>query len=201
MTFETLPVVHLDKGVFPEYPSADPDDALTRLARRFGRVVLVDVKGVKANDADLEFLGHAARRRPLWLDAGSRFADDAMDLLVAGAAAVTLRWNTLDRADELAEAAEICDPGTLFLGLEYPRGRFLRHRDDARSDAEAAQLAASLGIGLVFIVDEPTTADLHALPTAMTPRYVQGRHTAHARELGFQGALVPPVDLPPEETA
>lgn len=193
-----MPVVHLDKNGFPEYPGVDTETALTQLARRFGRVAVVDVIGVRSNDADLEFVSYAAPRRPLWVDAGSRFADDAMDLFVAGATTVTLRWNTLDSPDELEEAVDICDPATLFLGLEYPRGRFLAHRDDKRSDAEAASHAASLGMGIVYLLDEVTPAALHALPDVSAPRFVQGRRAASARELGFQGALVPPVDLPTE---
>src|ERR1051325_159586 len=66
VTFETVPVVHLDRARFPEYPDADPEAVLTGLARRFERVVVVDAQGVRANDADLEFLPHPARNGALW---------------------------------------------------------------------------------------------------------------------------------------
>ena len=174
---------------------------LTALARRFGRVVLTDVAGVRANDADLEFLQLASRRRPIWADAGSRYADDAMDLFIAGAETVTMRWNTLDDVDELAQAVEVCQPGTLFLGLEYPRGRFLGHRSDTRDAAEVVRFAEELGVGIVFLLDHASDELLRSLPVARTPRFVQGAtHVAAAQEMGFAGAMVAPSALP-EETS
>lgn len=201
MTFETLPVVHLERRRLPEYPGADPEAAFTQLARRFGRVVLVDVSGVRTNDADLEFLQAAARRRSVWADAGSRFATDAMDLFVAGAEAVTLRWNTLDSRAELEEAASMCQPGSLFLSLEFPRGSFLRHPDDPASAREVAALAQQHGVGLVYVVDRSDEGFLRTLPEATTPRYVQGvplAASAPLQAMGYQGALLAPTQLPPE---
>lgn len=201
MTFETLPVVHLDEGRFPEYPGQDTERVLTTLARRFGRVVVTDVSGVRSNDADLEFLQTAARKRPIWADAGSRYADDAMDLFVAGADAVTLRWNTLDHPDELAATAELCQPGTLFLALEFPRGKFLSHPRDRRAAAEVVARAEELGVGLVLVVDQGSDDVLRSLPLAQTPRYVQGPvSAASAQAMGFAGAMLAPTALP-EETS
>lgn len=199
MAFETLPVVHLDEGRFPEYPAEDAERVLTTLARRFGRVVLVDVAGVRENDADLEFLSLAARRRAIWMDAGSRYATDAMDLFIAGADAVTLRWNTLDSPEELEEAAELCQPGTLFLALEYPRGAFLRNPRDKRDAADVAAFAASIGVGLVFVLERADEAALRALPPAPTMRYVQGALSPEAAQAaGLQGLMLAPALLPAE---
>ncbi|HVM45510.1 MAG TPA: hypothetical protein VM582_06205 [Candidatus Thermoplasmatota archaeon] len=199
MTFETLPVLHLDEGRFPEYPDQEPERVLTALARRFGRVVLVDVAGVRANDADLEFIQQASRRRPVWADAGSRYADDAMDLFVAGAEAVTMRWNTLDDPEQLVEATEVAQPGGLFLALEYPRGEFLPNRRDKRGAEEVVRFAEEHGVGLVFVLERASDDALRALPPARTPRYVQGPATpASAQAMGFAGVLLAPAALPPE---
>ena len=201
VAFETVPVVHLDRRRLPEYPGEDPEGILTGLARSFGRVVVVDVQGVRRNEADLEFVQQAGRRRSLWVDAGSRFATDAMDLFVAGAETVTMRWNTLDAPDELREAAEMTQHGSLFLGLEFPRGGFLKHPKDARTAHEAAGFAEGLGVGLVLMVD--AGADLHALPTTTASRFVQGLprdRALQAQDLGFQGAFLAASDLPPEGT-
>ena len=201
VAFETVPLVHLDRRRLPEYPEEEPEGVLTRLARAFGRVVVVDVQGVRRNEADLEFVQQAGRRRPLWVDAGSRFATDAMDLFVAGADTVTMRWNTLDSPDELKEAAEMTQHGSLLLGLEFPRGGFLRHPKDARGAHEAAAFAESLGVGLVLMTD--AAADLRALPTTTAARFVQGLPRGPAlaaQELGYQGALLAPSELPPGES-
>lgn len=197
MTFETLPVIHLDEGRFPEYPGEDVERVLTTLARRFGRVVVIDVSGVRANDADLEFVQRVSRRRPVWIDAGSRYATDAMDLFVAGADAVTMRWNTLQRVEELQEAAEICEPGTLFVALEYPGGEFLRHARDRRDAAEVARLAESIGVGVVSILEGADEKTARRLPGGATPRYVQGAISPSTlQSMGFQGGLLAPTLLP-----
>lgn len=201
VTFETLPVVHMEKRRLPEYPQADPEGVLTHLARRFGRVALVDVTGIRTNDADLEFLQTSSRRRSVWMDAGSRYATDAMDLFVAGADAVTMRWNTVDSAAELKEAAEMAQPGSLFLGLEYPRGAFLRNPRDARDARDVAALARELQLGLVYLVDRHDDHFLRSLPEASL-RYVQGAPPSVAdalHSMGYSGMLVAPAHLPPEE--
>lgn len=201
MAFETVPVLHLDKRAFPEYPDAAPERVLTELARRFGRVGLVDVEGVRANNADLEWIHAASKRRALWVDAGSRFATDAMDVLVAGASAVTVRWSTLRAADELEEAADLLDPDALFLALEHPGGRLRAHAKDGRGADALAAWAGDVGVGLVHVVDADADADfVRALPRAVTPCYVQGASAAvaaQARTWGYAGALVSPTQLPP----
>lgn len=202
MTFETLPVVHLERGRFPEYPVAATDLVLTRLARSFGRVVLVDAGGIRANDPDLEFIQEASRKRPLWVDAGSRYSTDAMDLFVAGADAVTMRWNTLHKPSELEEAAAIAQDGALFVGLEFPRGAFLPHAKDARTATQVVQLAQDLGLGMVFFVEKADAEVARQLPTSTTPRWLQGASAQSAPDLqawGYHGAIVGPIDLTTEE--
>jgi hypothetical protein len=199
VAFETVPVVHVEAGRFPEYPGVDPERVLTQLARRFGRVALVDVEGVRRNEPQVEFLQAASRRRSLWVDAGSRYATDAMDVFVAGADQVTLRWNTLRDARELDEAAQLAQPGSLFLALEFPKGRFLPNPHDKRGPDAVVALAQAAGVGVVHILDaEP---DLHALPPG-SDRWAQGiprRLAGQAQEMGFAGALLAPAELPAEE--
>jgi hypothetical protein len=204
VTFETLPVLHVERRRLPEYPGVDPEEAFTRLGRRFGRLALVDVTGVRTNDADLEFLQTTGRRHAsLWVDAGSRYATDAMDLFVAGAETVTMRWNTLHAAEELREASDMTQAGNLFVGLEYPRGAFLRNARDPRSADEVVKLAESVGAGVVYYVDRADEGFLRSLPPA-TLRYVQGAPLSAAQalqDMDFRGMLLAPAQLPPEEKA
>lgn len=196
MTFETVPVVHLDRSRFPEFPDADPEAALAQLAKRFERIAIVDVEGIRTNEPHVEFIQTASRKRSLWVDAGSRYAEDAMDLFIAGADTVTMRWNTLDSPKELDEAASLCQPGSLLLGLEFPRGAFLHHARDKRGAADVARFAESLGVGLVILTDSVDA--LRAAPLTTTARYAQGvrrADAARAQEMGYQGALLAPIDL------
>lgn len=201
MSFEVVPVVHLEEGLLPELGGESVDSALTRLARRFGRVALVDVSGVRRNQPQLEAVQAASRRRAVWIDAGSRFATDAMDLFIAGAESVTLRWNTLDSGKELEEAAELCEPSTLFLGLEHPGGRFLENRRDVRPLAAVARMAEELGMGVVHVVGEAQEHLVRGLPASEAPRFVMGPFWGwqeRLEELGFAGMLVPAGDIPEE---
>lgn len=199
MTFESFPVVHLERGAFPEYPTADTEDVLTRLARKYESVVLVDTGGIKYNNADLEFYQKAARKRALWVDAGSRYSTDAMDLFVAGAERVTMRWNTLHAVEELADAAALAQPGGLFLGLEFPRKTFLKNAKDARSAADVVRLADGLGIGVVYITDTDDPFFVRDLPLSQVERYHQGaKPMADLQSWGFAGELVGPVNIEPE---
>lgn len=202
MPFETVPVVHVEAGRFPEYPGVDPERVLTQLARRFGRVALVDVEGVRSNEPQVEFLQAASRRRSLWVDAGSRYATDAMDVFVAGADALTMRWNTLRDARELEEAAQLAQPGSLFLALEFPKGQFLANPRDKRGAEQVARLAESAGVDLVMVLDAPDAHVLRELPAARVHRWVQGiprRLVPEAESMGFAGALVAPAEIPAEE--
>lgn len=200
MTLDVVPVVHLDARRFPEYPGDEPERVLTELTRRFGRVAIVDVGGVRANDVDLEFIQKVARKRSLWLDGGSRYATDAMDLFVAGAEWVTLRWNTLGAEKELEEAASLAQPGALFVGLEFPHGEFLPNPRDRRSADEVVRLAEVHGAGIVYIIPPDAPPELaRTLPGASTPRFVQGaRGAVDLQTWGYQGALVPPTHLEEE---
>lgn len=204
MSFETVPVVHLVGGAFPEYPDADPERALSTLARRFGRIALVDAEGIRRNEPDVAFIQAHSKRRSLWVDAGPRYAADAMDVLVAGAESATIRWNTVRDAKELEEAALMAQAGSLFLAIEYPHGRFLPHAKDGRGPEELARLAESLGLGLLFILDGGDEATLRALPASTAPRWVQGvprRVVGSLQDMGFAGALLAPSEIPPEESA
>lgn len=196
MPFETAPLLHVEGGRFPEYPGEDPERVLSLLARRYGRVVLVDADGIRRNEADLEFLQRAARKRSVWVDAGSRFATDAMDLFVAGADAVTMRWNTLASVDELEEAASLAQPGALFVGLEFPRGEFLEHPKDRRSAPDVVKLVESLGLGLVYVLGRGESQLARALPASAAVRFVQSDAAPGELEAwGYQGAIIGPVTL------
>lgn len=128
-----------------------------------------------------------------------------MDLFVAGAESVTLRWNTVASVEELREAASLCDPAGLFVGLEFPGGRFLRHRKDARDARGVVSLAEELGLGVVFMVEDVSPVVLRGLPlSSQVANFVQGPVWGRGEELealGFAGALGPAVSVPAEEAS
>lgn len=202
VAFETLPVVHYEDGKLHDAPGESVERTLTQLARRFGRVVVVDVQGVKRNEPDLEALQAASRRRAVWWDAGSRYATDVMDLFVAGAESVTIRWNTIHDPQELQDVGELLAPETVHVALEHPRGTFLRHPRDPRGAADVARFVDSLGLNVVHVVDRADLAFLRTLPLGTKGRRILGPVAgmqAELEEIGFDGAIVPADRLPPEE--
>lgn len=152
-SFEVVPAVHLQKRrlVRPDGSHLDiqPVPKVRELAGK-GMVCVVDFDGLRRNKADLGTLRKMAEKGNVWADAGSRFATDAMDLLIAGAERATLRWAALAGEKELREAHEVVEPGALLLGLEY-RGAIVPSRQLGADEGKALALARELGLGIVVI--------------------------------------------------
>ena len=85
---------------------ADVDvfDVLDALAPQFKSVYLVDLDGIERNDPQLEYIQEVSRETTLWVDAGVRRADGAIDILVAGAERAVLSSAYLHGSRELKRA-------------------------------------------------------------------------------------------------
>ncbi len=97
---EKGPVVARDEGGAPY----ELFDVLDSVVGRFGRAYVVDLDGIQDNDPQLDYLQEMARDAEIWLDAGSRTADEAIDALVTGATRVVLSTSTLRGPAELDKA-------------------------------------------------------------------------------------------------
>jgi hypothetical protein len=73
------PAVPKDGGRF------DPFDVVDRLAKEYPLVYLVDLTGVERAEPQLDFIQELSREVTLWVDGGVRNAEQAIDILVAGA--------------------------------------------------------------------------------------------------------------------
>lgn len=147
--FETVPFLSLQKRRVVR-PDGSFDAASVERVRALagkGPVCVVDLDGLARNKADLDTLRKMGEKGNLWADAGSRFATDAMDVLVAGAERATLRWSRLADEAELREAHEMSD--ALLLGLEYEGGAFVEGRM-GRED-RAIALARELSLAVVAL--------------------------------------------------
>jgi uncharacterized protein related to proFAR isomerase len=63
----------------------DVFDVLDQLSPNYPWLYLVDLDGIERNDPQLEYIQELSRDMPLWVDSGVRTADQAIDVLVAGA--------------------------------------------------------------------------------------------------------------------
>lgn len=111
----------------PNGTPADPFDVVDRLSGRFPLVYLVDLDAIEHGEPQLEYLQEFARDVALWVDAGTHTADQAIDILVAGASRVVLSSSTLDGPEELARAWALSSQ--IAFEVEMPDGRLSAVRD------------------------------------------------------------------------
>ncbi|HEV8361324.1 MAG TPA: HisA/HisF-related TIM barrel protein [Candidatus Thermoplasmatota archaeon] len=200
-SFVVVPTVYLRKRKLVRADGAptgeDVVPAVRSLAAK-GLVCIVDLDGLARNKADLDTLRKVADKGNVWVDAGSRYATDAMDLIVAGAERVTLRWSALVDEEELREAQAVSD--ALVLGLEFD-GAFQAH-PKLGGEARAQELARELGLD-VAVLDLARAGSVAGADRALAarfqstglPRWFAGgvRDMTDARELealGYKGCLV-----------
>ena len=63
----------------------DPFDVVDRLVADYSLLYVVDLDGIEHGNPQLDYLQEISRDMALWVDAGVRTADQAIDILVAGA--------------------------------------------------------------------------------------------------------------------
>lgn len=181
-----IPCIHVSQGTVAS-PAAPVDGKPARevgeaLLAKHGKLCIVDLDGIQGNKPDLPLLQKLSRRGEVWADAGSRFAHDAMDLVVAGAHRVTLRLHTLASRDELAEAVDLLEEP--FLGVEVRAGEVvLNEALGVDAPDRARDLVRSLDAGLVVIhLDRAGTVQGF-------DRILARRFAAEGRERWFAGGV------------
>jgi hypothetical protein len=84
--------------------AVDVFDVLDALTPQYRSVYLVDLDGIERNVPQLEYIQEVSRDTTLWVDAGVRRADGAIDILVAGAERAVLSSAYLQGQRELKRA-------------------------------------------------------------------------------------------------
>ncbi|MHB8606494.1 MAG: beta/alpha barrel domain-containing protein [Thermoplasmatota archaeon] len=199
LQFTILPAVHLDDGRLTDWEEGtDPLDALKALSRAHGEVFVIDARGVRRNKADLGFIEKASRGRVLWLDAGPRFATDAMDILVAGATRIAIRSAALATLDELREMAGVADATSSYLSLEFHDGKFVENVLDRAQQPDAlAREAAAVGLSLLVVSDSYDGALAARFASFAGEKWYRATRDADASDatalakLGYAGLIVP----------
>ncbi len=82
----------------------DPFDVVDRLSPDYALLYVVDLDGIEREDPQLDYLQELSRDMTLWVDAGVRTADHAIDILVSGARRVVLSSAYLQGPKQLARA-------------------------------------------------------------------------------------------------
>jgi hypothetical protein len=90
-----------------EDPNGHPVDLLDladALIAEHGRLYVIDLDGIDRDSPQLDYLQEMSRDGELWVDAGIRTADQAIDVLIAGASRAVLSSSALDSPEEVARA-------------------------------------------------------------------------------------------------
>jgi len=82
----------------------DPFEVVDRLTEKYSLLYVVDLDGIEQEAAQLDYLQELSRDITLWVDAGVRTADQAIDVLVAGARRAVLSTAYLLGPKELRRA-------------------------------------------------------------------------------------------------
>jgi Histidine biosynthesis protein len=166
-------------------------DVLDALAPQYRSVYLVDLDGIERNDPQLEYIQEVSRDTTLWVDAGVRTADGAIDILVAGAERAVLSSSYLRGPRELKRAWKLSTD--LVFEVELSDG-IPSPADPAWGAVDALALAASArAAGPDTVILSPRGADpsweLVTSVAAHGPTWVDGTFTrAEIRSLAAANA-------------
>ena len=135
------PVVARDAGRSP-YDLFDVSD---RLMAEYRRLYLVDLDGVDQDRPQLDYLQEIARAGEVWVDAGVRSADQAIDVLVGGAQRAVLSTAFLRSEKELKRAWRLSSD--VLFEIEIRDGKVPSPAEEwtGRTPSEVAAAVRALG--------------------------------------------------------
>jgi phosphoribosylformimino-5-aminoimidazole carboxamide ribonucleotide (ProFAR) isomerase len=179
----------------------DPFDVVDRLLPEYSLLYVVDLDGIDRADAQLDYLQEISRDISLWVDAGVRTADQAIDVLVAGARRAVLSSAYLRGPRQLSRAWKL---STEFVfEIEMVGGRLSPAPVDwgTEDPAELARTVRSAGPDHVVVSPRETDVDWSVVRTIARqgPTWVDGSFTRQdeplLREAGASGGIFHLDDL------
>lgn len=116
----SMPCILLDRGkVFRAGPRGpepvlarherpvDLFDVIDGIAAQYRMLYLVDLGALEGHDPQLDYIQEVSRDIGLWVDAGVRTAEQAIDVIVAGAQKATISGSRIRGPNELRRAWEL----------------------------------------------------------------------------------------------
>ena len=130
--------------------AVDVLDLADRLIAEHGRLYVIDLDGIDRDSPQLDYLQEMSRDGELWVDAGVRTADQAIDVLIAGASRAVLSSSALESIDEVARAWVLSQEITVELDASTPRPGGLLAGWELSPEAAAEQVRARGPQDIVF---------------------------------------------------
>lgn len=163
---------------------------MDRLVSQFPIIYVVDLDGIERGDPQLDYLQELSREATVWADAGVRTADQAIDVLVAGAARAVLSSATLGGPRELRRAWKLSSE--LIFEIETTvQGTRLRGDWPTSDPVGIADLVRQAGLSEVVLSPREIDVDWALVRTiaATGPVWVNGSFsTGDAPRLAENGA-------------
>lgn len=203
-SLEILPVLHAHGGNLVG-PDAEPlEEELKTVARRFSRdwdaIYLVDLDGLRSNRPQVGLVQEISERVHTWADGGARTPEDSMDLLMAGAQQVTVRYHTADEREIVRETVRLSEQ--VALGMEFRDQELVQNPAWPAQPPELVGLAEDLKIPLV-VVDHSRAGTAAGIDRSVAWHARQHDHGAYfaggissqrdldvLEDLGYEGALI-----------
>jgi len=163
-------------AVSPDGPPFDPFDVVDRLAKDYSLLYVADLDGIEHQEPQLDYLQEISRDMTLWVDGGVRTAEQAIDILVAGARRAVLSSAYLQGPRQLRRAWRLSTE--LVFEMEFDSGRLaLADRSwETEDPLELARIVRETGPDHVIVSPRETDPDWNLIGrvAAGGPTWVDG---------------------------
>ena len=178
----------------------DITDLIDSLKDQYENVLVTDLNGITRDRPQLEILKGICSKMSLWVDAGSRYGEGAIDILITEADKVVLATKTLRKLEELGNAIELSE--NIILGIDYDEGIVSPSKDIREmTPLTLAKEAEDIGINSYIFTDmKNLSSDTHftmdvarTLMSSDMEVYFHGRFKSGINEFegtGLTGVLI-----------
>ncbi|MCI4327604.1 MAG: HisA/HisF-related TIM barrel protein [Thermoplasmata archaeon] len=186
----------------PDGQFRDILDVADAVTPQYDGLYITDLDGRRKGEPQLDYLQELARDADVWLDAGVRVADEAIDGLVTGARRVVLSTATLSSARDLRRAWKMSTE-IVFEIVVALDGSVLAIDSDwgGHPPSEVAASARAVGIDTILYTPRAPTVDwgLVRILAAVGPTWVGGGYRpVEAASLADSAAVGAVYHLPAE---
>jgi hypothetical protein len=154
----------------------DPFDVVDRLSEDYPLLYVVDLDGIERGEVQLDYLQELSRDVGLWVDAGVRHADQAIDVLVAGARRAVLSTASLAGPKELKRAWRLSTEFVFEVEFTDAHNALAAPAWESTNPEALASVARAVGVQEVVLSprgEEPDWALVHRI-AAGGPTWVNG---------------------------
>lgn len=119
--YKGTPMIRGEEGYEPmrddDKENLKIQELFNELSKRYDKALITDLNGINKDRPQLELLKDLSSKMELFVDAGLRYADGLIDILITGAEKVVLGTKTLRNLEELEDAVELTE--NVILGISY----------------------------------------------------------------------------------